>query len=299
MKHWLVFLLIGPVLAVVRSAPAQAPVVLESPGGLRLLAVNDVNQPTVRIVLPGRKPTDGSIEIQVPEHVTAVRHGDTVATHLFLPGGDNVERPEWRITGQSLEYDKELPNGVAMHVRVTLERDGVRFAYDLTNRSGVAFDMITAVTDPQLTGDFHDMRLQRTYVHHAEGLELLASEIPQRLTMEMNRWLPARVLASFTWPVPVQRVEQRGDRITYYNKSRKVDAPVILTRSTDNEWVVASVAKSPGNVWSNPQLTCQHVDQQASLGPGQRVTLEVKLLVMHASLEEVYEQAIRQRASLR
>jgi hypothetical protein len=37
-------------------------------------------------------------------------------------------------------------------------------------------------------------------------------------------------------------VERRGDGIMYYNTSRPVDVPVILTRSTDNEWVVASEA---------------------------------------------------------
>jgi hypothetical protein len=159
--------------------------------------------------------------------------------------------------------------------------------------------MITAVTDPRLTGSFHDVRLERTYVHNADGLNLLATDFPDRLTMPTDRWLPARVLASFTWPVPAQRVERRGDGITYYNTSRPVNVPVILTRSTDREWVVASVSRAPGNVWSNPQLTCQHVDPQASLAPGQQITLEVMLLVMRSSVEEALEQAIRRRGSMR
>ena len=267
--------------------------------GLRLVAVMDASQPTVRIVLPGAATSDSSIKVLVPEHVTVVRHGDTTATHLFLPGPGNVERPAWRSFRHSLEYRRTLPDEIDMVFRATLEENGVRFTYEFTNRSSVMFDMITAVTDPRLTGRFHDVRLERTYIHRAEGLDLLASEFPDRLAMPMERWLPARVLASFTWPVPAQRVERRGDGITYYNTSRPVDVPVILTRSVDGEWIAASVSKSPGNVWSNPQLTCQHVDTQASLGPGQRITLEVKLLVMRSSLEDALEEALRVRESMR
>jgi hypothetical protein len=80
--------------------------------------------------------------------------------------------------------------------------------------------------------------------------------------MPLDEWLPARYLASFTWPVPAQRVERRGDGIAYYNKSRAVDVPFIATLSTDSEWVIASFARELGNVWSNPELTCRHVDPQ-------------------------------------
>src|SRR5262249_42057823 len=101
--------------------------------------------------------------------------------------------------------------------------------------------------------------LERTYVHHVDGFDLLASETPSRLRMPLNEWLPARYLASFTWPIPSQHVERR-DGITYYNKSRAVDAPFISTLSQDGRWVVASFTRNTGNVWSNPELSCQHVD---------------------------------------
>jgi hypothetical protein len=158
--------------------------------------------------------------------------------------------------------------------------------------------MIYAVTDPRLTSIFHDERLERTYVHHKEGFDLLASETPGRLTMPLKRWLPSRYMASFTWPIPRQRVEQRGDGITYYNKSRAVDQPLIATLSTDRKWVVASVTRTSGNVWSNPELTCQHVDPQTALLPGQQATLEVKILVFQGSLDDVLQKAISQRNTL-
>jgi hypothetical protein len=44
-------------------------------------------------------------------------------------------------------------------------------------------------------------------------------------------------------------------------------------------------------VWSNPELTCQHVDPQTSLSPGQRATIELKLLVIRGSLDDALERA--------
>jgi hypothetical protein len=73
----------------------------------------------------------------------------------------------------------------------------------------------------------------------------------------------------------------------------------IATVSTDKAWVIASFARTAGNVWSNPELTCQHVDPQTSLSPGQRATIELKLLVIRGSLDDALERAIRQRESLK
>jgi len=284
------------------SAAAQTGdlAVLHNERGLQLLALTDAVQPTLRVVVPGHALSDRSIEILVPEHVTAVKHGSTAAEHLFLPSSDrSTDRPAWRSIGRSFEYTRELSGGVDMVAHATLEDDGIRIQYELKNRSAVQYDMIYAVTDPRLTGIFHDVRLERTYVHHSDGFDLLASDVPNRVTLPLTRWLPSRVLASFTWPVPPLRMERREDDITYYNKSRPVDVPLIVTRSTDGEWVVASFSQAPGNVWSNPELTCQHVDPQASLSPQQRIVLEVKILVIRGSLDDALHRAFRQRDSMK
>ncbi|MGQ0815464.1 MAG: hypothetical protein ACT4O1_13585 [Gemmatimonadota bacterium] len=125
-----------------------------------------------------------------------------------------------------LEYEMDLM-GVEMLARATLEDDGVRFRYEFRNQSDVAYDMVYAVTDPRLTSIFHHVRLERTYVHYKDGFGLLASETPGRLSMLLTEWLPSRYRASFTWPVPTERVERPGDGITYYNSSRAVDEPFI------------------------------------------------------------------------
>lgn len=75
-------------------------------------------------------------------------------------------------------------------------------------------------------------------------------------------------------------------------------APFIATLSQDGRWVVASFTRNTGNVWSNPELTCQHVDPQAALSPGEEAILETKLLVVRGSLDDVFARAMRQRDSL-
>ena len=117
--------------------------------------------------------------------------------------------------------------------------------------------------------------------------------------MPLSMWLPSRYLASFAWPVPAQRVERREDGITYYNKSRAVDEPMIATASSDQQWIVASFSQTTGNVWSNPELTCQHVDPTKSLPPGTGTELEVKMLVLRGSLGDALQTVRKQRGTLK
>jgi hypothetical protein len=264
--------------------------------GLRLLVSSTSRSPALLIVLPGRNESEHAVEVLFPEHVTARTTPGAEPEHLYLSWAG--ERPAWRQMGHSIEYERDLPKSVHMLARATLTDDGVLFHYEFTNHSKTPFDMIYAVTDPRMKSEFHDVRLERTYVHHRDGFDLLASEMPARRTMPLQEWLPARYLASFRWPVPAQRVEKRADGITYYYKSRAVDEPFIATLSADRKWVIASFSRDAGNVWSNPELTCQHVDPQVTLPAGRTATTEVKLLVMPATLAAAYERAVQQRAAL-
>jgi hypothetical protein len=281
------------------DAAADALLPIQNAAGLKLLVSAEHASPVLRVILPDRPTSDRSIEILFPEHVTVVRQGQGSSEQLYMfrPGQDG-DRTQWRRSNTSLEYERDLRDGLHLLARATLEDDGVRFHYEVTNESRVAYSMIYLPTDPRLTSMFHDPRLERTYVHHADGFDLLASETPRRLTMPLDQWLPARYLVSFTWPIPAQKIDHR-DGIPHYNKSRAVDMPFIATVSTDKAWVIASFARTAGNVWSNPELTCQHVDPQVSLPPGQRATLELKMLVMRGSLDDALKRAIQQRESLK
>jgi len=297
MRHGLA--LISAALCCGMACPAQSPPALQSKSGLRLVVAQEDTNPALHVVLPGLPDTDRTIYVLFPEHVTVRKAGNSQARHLYLfRPGRQADQPVWRQTGQSLEYEKDLEAGLHMLARATLEDDGVRFRYEFTNKSKAAYEMVYAPTDPRLTSIFHDVRLERTYVHHPNGFDLLASETPSRLTMPLDQWLPARYLASFTWPVPPKLLERRDDGITYYNKARPVDEPLIATLSTDGKWVAASFARTTGNVWSNPELTCQHVDPQIALAPGSTAAIEIKLLVLPGSLDEVLKKVISQRQTL-
>lgn len=283
-----------------RQTSAQVPtLIVRNSAGMRLMVAEENWQPMLRIVLPNHPTSDRAIEVLFPEHLTVRPRGRTDAHQLYMFAPGQVgERPIWRRSERSLEYERNTPGAVHMLARATLDEDGVRFHFRIRNQSDTTYDLILAPIDPRLTAVFHDVRLERTYVHHAGGFDLLASETPNRLTMPLDQWLPARYLASFTWPIRSQRVDHR-DGIPHYNKSRAVDAPFIATLSKDGRWVIASFTRNTGNVWSNPELTCQHVDPQAALSPGQEAVLETKILIVRGSLGDVFKMAMRQRDSLK
>jgi hypothetical protein len=280
-------------------ALAQESTSLTNSEGLRLSISEADTQPALAIGLPGEPLNRPAIEVLFPEHVTAKKMGNTEAERLYLfrPGVQG-EKPHWKRSGDSLEYERDFSAGIHMLARATLKNDGVLFHYEFENHSNVDYAMITAVTDPRMTGVFHDVRLERTYVHRKDGFALLAAETPDRLTMPVSQWLPSRYLASYTWPVPAQRVERRADGITYYNASLPVDVPLIATVSNDHKWVAASFTNTTGNVWSNPELTCQHVDPENPLPPGGRAVIEVKILIFKGRLDEVLQKVKSQRPSL-
>lgn len=50
--------------------------------------------------------------------------------------------------------------------------------------------------------------------------------------------------------------------------------------------VVASFIRTTGNVWSNPELTCQHVDPETSVAVGQKAVIEINLLIFKGTLDD-------------
>lgn len=277
---------------------AESLPLVRNSSGVRLVVAEEDSEPALHVVLPGDS-NEGAIKVLLPEHVTARRQDSSEGERLYLfRPGLNGKRPIWRQAGQAIEYESDLKQSIHLLARATLEDDGVLFHYEFQNRSDVNYAMITAITDPRMTSILHDVRLERTYVHRKDGFELLALETPARLTMPLNEWLPSRYLASYTWPVPAKLVERRGDGITYYNSSNAVDEPLIATISTDHKWVVASFTKATGNVWSNPELTCQHVDPEKPLPPRGRAVVEVKVLIFAGTLDQALQKVRAQRGSL-
>lgn len=276
--------------------------VISNKAGVRMLIDSDNTQPTIRIVLPGHPLTDRAIQVLIPEHVTVRKSGSNdanAAEHIYMwREGRQGEPPIWRKDGQSIEYEKTFDDGIRLVTKATLQQDGVLFDYTFKNSSAIDFNLVWAPTDPRLTSIFHDVRLERTYVHHKEGWGLLAENTPTRLSMPLHEWLPARYLDSLTAPIPEKLVDRRSDGITYYNNPIRVDQPVVATFSEDRKWVIASFSHDTGNVWSNPELTCQHVDETKALKPGGETSLQVKMLILRGSLDQVLEKVIAERSRL-
>jgi hypothetical protein len=285
-----VLLLLTLSLYACRKPSSQTPLALTDPTtGIHVEVSQQDALPALKIHLPGQPASDPGILVLFPEHVTALERGKSEAVHLYIfrPGLQNTH-PTWHLGGQSFEYEMDLQGGVHLIARATLEPDGIRFHYGFTNRSGTDYEFIEAVTDPRMiTSYFRDVRLERTYVHHADGFELLASETPSRFTMPLSEWLPNRYRVPYTWPIDRNRVEKKEDGLTWYNKSRGVDEPFIATKSSDGKWIMATYSAAPGNVWTNPELTCQHADMQTSLKPNSQSSTDLKILLFQGSLEDV------------
>lgn len=295
-RFWLVAVLF--LQACGSSTPSAQELAVSNPAsGIHLQVVQEDTLPALKVVLPGQPASDPGILVLFPEHVTAREHGKTDSERLYMfRAGAQGSRPAWRRAGQSLEYEMELHGGVRLIARATLEPDGIRFHYDFISQSKSDYDMIQAVTDPRMISPyFRDVRLERTFVHHPEGFDLLASETPDRLTVPLNDWLPNRYRVSYTWPIESQRFEKKEDGITWYNKSRRVDEPFIATKSVDGDWIFATFSRDPGNVWTNPELTCQHADPQTSLKAGAKASIELKSLLIQGTLDDILAKVRLQR----
>jgi hypothetical protein len=255
--------------------------------------------PALSVTVPDGPPDDRSFKILLPEHVTVRPHGQTEVSHLYIYAHDPASKaPKWKQVGNALEYETDFGQ-IHFVARATLVEDGIVFHYDFVNIGTTDYDMATAVTDPRFHAVFYDPRLERTYVHHKDGFALLASHTPQRLTMPLTEWFPVRYLASYTAPIPSDVVHKPGDGITYRYSPDRVDAPMIATLSKDGTWVAASFSRDPGNVWTNPQLTCQHVDPQVPLPHGAHAQYEMKILIFKGTLQDALRKVSAQVKELK
>lgn len=269
---------------------AQGSLMLTEPkSGIKLLVINQ-EYPLLKILIPGQNANERGIEVEFPEHVTGLNQQNKQSEHLYLVTNGNRNhrtRPVWKIQGNTLIYETALKGEVKMIAKARLDATGVHYTYEFTNHSDISYQNFQAVTCVKLYSAFSDVLLERTYVHHKEGFELLASETPKRLTMPLQQWLPCRYLVSYRWPVPAQRVAKDEDNITRYNKSRQVDRPVIATRSQDGKWIAATYTTETGNLWTNPERSCHHADPAIDLPAHQSGKLQLTTFLYPGKLEQL------------
>jgi hypothetical protein len=279
------------------SLSAQKEITLTNPKtGLRVIVINK-EYPLLKILLPGQLASERGIEVEFPEHVTGINGKNNSSEHLYLVtmGTSNKRTPPlWKVEGNTVKYETILNNEIKMTATASLEDNGVRYTYMFFNNSKINYTNLQAVTCVKLYSAFSDTLLQRTYVHHTKGFDLLASETPGRLTMPLSKWLPCRYLVSYSWPVPAKLVQKDEDFITRYNKSQKADKPFIATISHDKKWIAATYTSETGNLWTNPERSCQHADPSISLKAGDTKSLELKTFIFQGELAQLLSHIDRE-----
>jgi len=271
---------------------AQSGLTITEPNsGLRLTVINK-DFPLLKILLPGQSSFERGIEVEFPEHVTGLNENNKNFEHLYLVSRGNLNKrtlPSWKIDGNTLMYETDLDDKVKMIAKAQLESNGVRYSYKFINHSNISYQNFQPVTCVKLYSAFSDTLLQRTYVHHPGGFDLLASETPERLTMPLQKWLPCRYLVSYSWPINAKIIEKDEDSITRYNKSRKADKPFIATLSHNNKWIAATYTSETGNLWTNPERSCQHADPAISLNPNETKTLRLTTFLYQGTLDQLLQ----------
>src|SRR5438552_815578 len=111
----------------------------------------------------------------------------------------------WIVGNPALQYVMTVPSGMELTGVATLEDDGVQIQYRVANPTSAAFVETQAPTCIKLYRPFTDVFLERTYVHHADGLDLIASDTPERLAKNAEEWLPCRYIVRCS-----PEVAQRG-----------------------------------------------------------------------------------------
>jgi hypothetical protein len=196
----------------------------------------------------------------------------------------------WQRMGEVLRCSLVSPVGVRLETTVSIDHDGVSIRHRLENLTDVDYEEVQSPTCIKLYRPFNDVFLERTYVHHADGLDLLASETPERLRMNAEEWLPVRYVARCAPPAvsPAQRRERLTDRIVRYTKVKLVDVPFIATTSSPPGWIAASHTLATSSLFMNPARTCHHVDPSAALKPRGTALLALKLYVVRGSIDDAW-----------
>jgi len=277
--------------------------VLRNRDGLTVRPIGDSNRPAIAVALPDAQGAD-AVVVELPEH--AWRRSTAGAEpewfyRMYTSESRYMGKTTWHREGDALVYSMALPAGITLAGTATLHSDGLLIEYEIGNPGDTAFVETQAPTCIKLYRPFTDVFLERTYVHHADGLDLIASETPERLTKNTEEWLPCRyiVRSSPQTAPPKDRIERQADRVTRYHKFRPADAPFIATGSNPPGWVAATHALSCPAVWTNPARTCHHTDVSAPLPANSKAKLALKLYLFRGTVADAWRRVASQRQANR
>jgi hypothetical protein len=184
---------------------------IQNSAGIRVRSVGDVSLPVLHVWLPGQGAPSAIIEF--PEHAWGkARRSDEPSWvyHLYRQDPLLRGRGTWTSTGNALRYVLDLASGARILGTATLTMDGLALEYEII-WNGRTLAEVQAPTCIKQYRPFTDVFLERTYVHHSDGVELLAAETPERLARNAEEWLPCRYVARCEPPAvnAKQRVERQ------------------------------------------------------------------------------------------
>jgi hypothetical protein len=262
-----------------------------SPSGLRIERYGDSQRPAVALFLPEMKYPSAIIEM--PEHAwRKERETDDQSWFYKMYTSDPALQGEvkWASDGNTLSFSMKTPSGFTLNSKASLESDGVAITHEVASNSVSPMAAVQAPTCVKLYRPFTDVFLERTYVHHAEGLELIASETPDRFEKNAEEWLPCRYIARVGKDAPAAKYRvERLDGVTRYFKSRAADAAFVATESQPGGWTVATHAVNCDSVFTNPARTCQHADPFAFSVADGRAILSLKVYVWKGTVKDVWD----------
>lgn len=183
---------------------------------------------------------------------------------------------EWSRSGESVDalgFKMTTPSGYVLRSRAILQVDGLEMIHEIAHESVQRHAAVEAVTCVKLYRPFTDVFLDRTYVHHTDGLDLIASETKERVGKNAEEWLPCRYIARVGKDAPRAgyRVEKLNG-VTRYFKAKPADIAFLATESETGEWTAATFARDCDSVFTNPARTCHHADPVAKgISDGQMV----------------------------
>ncbi len=199
---------------------------------------------------------------------------------------------EWSRLKNGLAFSMKTPSGFSMNAKAVLEAGAVAISYEVNSGTGRRLAAVAAPTCVKLYRPFTDVFLDRTYVHHRDGLELIASETPGRLRKNAEEWLPCRYIAQVGKnDAKGAYREERVDGITRYFKSKAADAAFLATESTPAGWTAATFAHNCDSVFTNPARTCHHADPMAKDVAGGRASLRLQVYFIKGSAGDAWRRA--------
>jgi hypothetical protein len=192
----------------------------------------------------------------------------------------------------------QAASGFSLRCQAKLEDDGIAIDYVIASGAVGVLAAAAAATCVKLYRPFTDIFLERTYVHLPTGLELIASDSPDRATKNAEEWLPCRYIARVAKGAPPTPYRsERLDGVTRHFKAAAADIPFIATESEPRGWTACTHTLNADSVFTNPARTCQHADPVALGIADGRAQLRLKVYLVQGDATTCYQKVARQAAT--